>query len=72
MATIKVQGESTNEATITTNDEGQARFECSRGMWCDRQDDMRWEDSMDDAIEHAEMHVDLHDEADLAKINGPR
>jgi hypothetical protein len=71
MATIKVIGE-TNEATITTNDEGQARFECSHGMWCDRQDDMRWEDSMDDAIEHAEMHVDLHDEADLAKINGPR
>lgn len=63
MAKIKIIGES-NEATILQSKDGETfRFECSRGTWCRRPGDVRDEDTMADVIEHAEMHVDLEDEA---------
>lgn len=69
MTTIKIHGAGKNEATIIRNDEGQTSFECSKGMWCNRQDDIRWELYVADAIDHAEAHVSQHDQNDLDRLN---
>ncbi len=71
MTTIKVHGEGQNEATVIRNDEGQASYECSKGTWCGYQDHIRWEDSMDDAIEYAEQHVTRHDVDDAREAANP-
>lgn len=65
---IKIIGEK-NEATIVRNDEGQTSYECSRGAWCNRQDDIRWEDSADDALKHASAHVQQHDDEAVEALN---
>jgi hypothetical protein len=70
MAKLKVHGEGDNEAIIISS--GSAwTYQCSKGTWCGI-DRIVSSEKIGTVIEDAMIHVELHDEADLAKINGPR
>lgn len=68
MTKLKVIGES-REATIVELENGYS-FECSQGIWCNRQDEIRVEDSLEDAIAYAEVHVTRHDNELVTWVNG--
>ncbi len=69
MITIKIHGEGKNEATVIIGDDDGYSFECSKGQWCNRQDDIRVEHSLQDAVDHAGAHVEQHDQDDLDRSN---
>lgn len=60
MAQIKVIGR-TQEALIIDNGDDTYAYTCSKGMWCDLEDEIRPEDTMADIIAAAEVHIDRHD-----------